>query len=309
MANTITENRTGAFTVKTGDNTYAKVWLESIIEQIKVNTAVAGHGKGETLLAVLQTIWDKAQNGGVTSVKVGSGDAETGAVTVTLAKLGTVAVTADQVALITTNKNGLASLKSDVETNYAKKSDITAMFRYKGTKATQAELPGSGNQTGDVWYVTEKDTEFVWKGSEWEEFGPAIDLSPYAQTSWTTQQIEAAKTALNQLIAANASEISKIKDGTTKVGKAGTADSLSASRTFSITGDASGSTSSDLSGNVTVSVTLKDSGVAAGNYSSVQVDAKGRVTGGGKIVAVADSIDDGTLSDLATNGIAIVGTD
>lgn len=303
----ITENKPGRLLEKGADGNYIQYLLETIVEQVKVNTAVAGHGKGETLLAVLQTIWDKAQNGGVTSVKVGDGEAETGAVTVTLAKLGTVAITADQVALITTNRNGLASLKSDVEANYAKKSDITAMFRYKGTKATQAELPGSGNQTGDVWYVTEKDTEFVWKGSEWEEFGPAIDLSSYATQAWVTEQVNAAKTALNSLISANSTKITGIIDGTTKVGKAGTADSLSASRTFSITGDASGSTSSDLSGSVTVSVTLKDSGVEEGVYSAVQVDKKGRVVKGQQAIVFAEDLDDSTISNLAIGGLAIVG--
>lgn len=59
---------------------------------------------------------------------------------------------------------------------------ISAVFSYKGTKATVEALPASGNSTGDVWHVTATSGEYVWNGSAWQELGSAIDLSGYLQS-------------------------------------------------------------------------------------------------------------------------------
>lgn len=64
-------------------------------------------------------------------------------------------------------------------------------------------------------------------------------------------------------------------------GNAATATTLQTARTIGISGDATGTaTSFNGSTNITIPVTLATSGVTAGTYSSVTVDAKGRVTGG-----------------------------
>jgi len=63
-------------------------------------------------------------------------------------------------------------------------------------------------------------------------------------------------------------------------GNAATATKLQTSRTISLTGDATGSTSFDGSTNASIAVTLANSGVTPGTYPNVTVDAKGRVTGG-----------------------------
>lgn len=60
---------------------------------------------------------------------------------------------------------------------------ITTVMDYKGTKATVADLPSTGNKNGDVWHVTETDGEYSWNGTEWEELGSTIDLSGYVQAS------------------------------------------------------------------------------------------------------------------------------
>jgi len=67
----------------------------------------------------------------------------------------------------------------------ATKADITAVFKFKGTKATVADLPTSGAVVGDVWYVTATQGEYVCTATDpsvtWEEFGPAIDLTGYVE--------------------------------------------------------------------------------------------------------------------------------
>lgn len=54
---------------------------------------------------------------------------------------------------------------------------VSAAFVYKGTKATVADLPATGNKTGDVWHVTENEGEYAWDGTSWQELGSLIDMS------------------------------------------------------------------------------------------------------------------------------------
>lgn len=66
---------------------------------------------------------------------------------------------------------------------------LGTLLTYKGTKPTEADLPSSGNNVGDVWYVEDRHSGFAWVIStafpqgHWEEFGPIIDLSPYFKNS------------------------------------------------------------------------------------------------------------------------------
>lgn len=66
----------------------------------------------------------------------------------------------------------------------AKKSEITSVFKFKGTVATTAALPSSGQTEGDVYFVTSDQSEYVWidgsPAGSWEKLGPVIDLSGYA---------------------------------------------------------------------------------------------------------------------------------
>ena len=71
-------------------------------------------------------------------------------------------------------------------------SKITAIFTFKGTKNTIAELPNDDSQqVGDVWHVTEDNGEYVWDGSKWELLGLSVDLSNYALKT----EVETAKQA------------------------------------------------------------------------------------------------------------------
>jgi len=63
-------------------------------------------------------------------------------------------------------------------------------------------------------------------------------------------------------------------------GTAAAATKLATSRTISITGDGTGSASFNGTANAAIAFTLKNSGVTAGQYAKVQVDAKGIVIGG-----------------------------
>lgn len=96
-------------------------------------------------------------------------------------------------------------------------------------------------------------------------------------------------------------------EGNVKIVKGGasgaveSADKLTVARTITATGDATGSTAFDGSQNVEMALELATSGVTAGTYSKVTVDAKGRVTGGADI-----TIED--VSDLSTQ-LEVLGTE
>lgn len=65
----------------------------------------------------------------------------------------------------------------------------------------------------------------------------------------------------------------------------------------------SGSQSVDGSANKTVSVTLGDSGVTAGTYSAVQVNAKGIAVAGGQMIEIGTSGQTTPSASLATGGL------
>lgn len=59
------------------------------------------------------------------------------------------------------------------------------VFDLKGTKATVQDLPSTGNEVGDVWYVVSEQVGYIWLNdgstNKWEQFGAPIDLSGYVQ--------------------------------------------------------------------------------------------------------------------------------
>ena len=76
---------------------------------------------------------------------------------------------------------------------YAKKSDITNIYKFKGTKTNYTDLPTTNRVTGDVWNITTADAEHgikagdnvAWNGTAWDNLSGTVDLSAYATTSTT----------------------------------------------------------------------------------------------------------------------------
>lgn len=57
---------------------------------------------------------------------------------------------------------------------------VSAVFKYKGVKATVADVEAIQNpRVGDVWFVTADGSEYAWNGTIWERLGPVIDLSHF----------------------------------------------------------------------------------------------------------------------------------
>ena len=107
-------------------------------------------------------------------------------------------------------------------------------------------------------------------------------------------------------------------------GNADTATTLQTTRTIALSGDATGSATFNGGANATITTTLANSGVVAGQYTKVTVDAKGRVTSGATAStadlteninaqfftaeraqdAVASALTEGEAIDIAYNDVA-----
>jgi len=96
--------------------------------------------------------------------------------------------------------------------------------------------------------------------------------------------------------------------GTAAVNTTGSAAKLTTPRTISASGDATWTTTFDGSANVTSGLTLAATGVTAGTYDEVTVDAKGRVTAGSnnvKSYTTSISGTSGVVHNLGTRNVDV----
>ena len=68
---------------------------------------------------------------------------------------------------------------------YALKSDITAMYRYKGSVTSTDKLPTSGQTVGDV-YDVGNGMNYAWNGSNWDALGEIFTITKITNTEIDT---------------------------------------------------------------------------------------------------------------------------
>mgnify|MGYP002739571963 CR=1 FL=1 len=101
-------------------------------------------------------------------------------------------ITTDLTEKITTVANNLATHEADFNNPHkvtAKQLGLTTVYQYKGSVATYADLPTTGQKVGDVWNVETADPDHgikagdnvAWDGAQWDILGGNHDLSGYAQ--------------------------------------------------------------------------------------------------------------------------------
>lgn len=100
--------------------------------------------------------------------------------------------TTDLTEKITTVANNLATHEADFNNPHkvtAEQLGLTTVYQYKGSVATYADLPPTGQKVGDVWNVETADPDHgikagdnvAWDGAQWDILGGNHDLSGYAQ--------------------------------------------------------------------------------------------------------------------------------
>lgn len=68
---------------------------------------------------------------------------------------------------------------------YALKSDITAMYRYKGSVTSVDKLPTNGQTIGDV-YDVGNGMNYAWNGSDWDALGEIFTITKITNTEIDT---------------------------------------------------------------------------------------------------------------------------
>lgn len=58
----------------------------------------------------------------------------------------------------------------------ALKSDLSSVYRYKGSAANFASLPTDRNETGDVWNVESTGMNYAWTGEAWDALGESFRI-------------------------------------------------------------------------------------------------------------------------------------
>lgn len=93
---------------------------------------------------------------------------------------------------IDTVANNLATHEADFDNPHkvtAEQLGLTTVYQYKGSVATYANLPTTGQKVGDVWNIETADPDHgikagdnvAWDGAQWDTLGGNHDLSGYAQ--------------------------------------------------------------------------------------------------------------------------------
>jgi hypothetical protein len=88
--------------------------------------------------------------------------------------------------------NNLATHEADFNNPHkvtAEQLGLTTVYQYKGSVATYADLPTTGQKVGDVWNIETADPDHgikagdnvAWDGAQWDILGGNQDLSGYAQ--------------------------------------------------------------------------------------------------------------------------------
>lgn len=107
-------------------------------------------------------------------------------------KLAGVAEGADVSVITGVQVDGTDLTVTDKKVNidlsaYAKTTDLSTVYRYKGTVATFAALPTADQVEGDVYNVEAADAtngikagdNVAWNGTSWDNLSGAVDLSGY----------------------------------------------------------------------------------------------------------------------------------
>lgn len=78
---------------------------------------------------------------------------------------------------------------------------VASAYIYKGSVASVADLPSSGNTTGDVYDVQATGVNYAWNGTAWDALGTYVDTSVF----WTSTTGQS-----NTLVAMTVAEVTAI---------------------------------------------------------------------------------------------------
>lgn len=292
--------------VKTA-NGLEKQLIASSADIVEIN-AIEGLD-AKNVQEALVKIKDIADNGGVTGVK-GSGETNyrKGNVEISPANIGLGNVTNHAQVKRTEMgvANGVATLGADGKVPSGQlPSYVDDVLEFEN----KASFPAKG-EAGKIYVSKDTNLTYRWSGTAYVEISASLALGETSSTAYAGDKGKALATrltAVEEKATTNASNISSVGTRVTNIENgtkaAGKATKLATARKISIAGDATGSAEFDGSADKSIALTLANSGVAAGTYSAVAVDAKGRVTAGSQIVEWGAKGQTEPSANLAVGGL------
>lgn len=139
--------------------------------------------EGTNQVAIIKTYVDKAQQWAEKT----NGEVEAGAYSAKYWAQQAAAV-GGQSDWNEADPNNLTYIKNKPDlTVYALKTDISTIYRYKGSVDTYSQLPVASQVVGDVYNIATDDSSHgikagdnvAWNGSYWDNLSGYVDLSPY----------------------------------------------------------------------------------------------------------------------------------
>ena len=190
-------------------------------------------------------------------------------------------------SLIDTSKANAEKCLADVE---AVKESLAKMITYQGSVDNYSDLP-TNPQVGYSYNIKNADKEHgvnagdnvVWNGTDWDNFGGAIDMSLFAELGKDVK--------FNTVTA-------------TLNGNAATATKLQTSRTISLTGKAAGSTTFDGSTNASINVTSVNADTASKLSTARKINITGNATGAAAFDGTGDISINTTVNESKHAGSA-----
>lgn len=200
----VSENQTpaigGAFTVQ--GFTTDKFGHATNVSTYSVTLPGLSQASDSATLASASTF---AAVSGVVSTTVNGNNVLQATTTTYTLPISTYSFTSTQEGKITVSPSGGTAYDVTINgwSDLAKKSELAAVFTYKGSVAEYSDLSNVSNpKVGDVWHVEETNSEYVYVEDPdnqgqyiWEELGSAVDLSDYAKTADVIARLGAASTA------------------------------------------------------------------------------------------------------------------
>lgn len=163
--------------IATGANNYTlPVASGTVLGGIKIgdNLTIDSNGK----LSAVQGTYTlpKASSSTLGGIKVGSNLSVTSA--------GVLSATDTTYSAATSSASGLMSAADKTKldafsaaSDYAKKTDLTNVYRYMGSVETYSDLPTSGNTPGDVYDVQDNGQNYAWTSDgTWDTLGEVFQV-------------------------------------------------------------------------------------------------------------------------------------
>lgn len=310
--------------VKDASGAIEQVLIETSAEQVMIADS-ASNFTSNNVEGALAEVAEMAKTGGVTGVK---GDAEStyrkGDVNITKANIGLENVTND--AQVKRSEMGVASGVATLNAEgKVPSSQLPSYVDDVLEYANKAGFPATG-ESGKIYVAKDTNLTYRWGGTEYVEISPSLALGENESTAYAGNKGKA-----------NADKIAEIINGPQAVKRASQADNATnatnatnadtagkVAHSFTLFSQPSGSGSYkavleydgsaskgfmfapeflvSLGGSNPI-LTLRSTGVTAGAYSAVTVDATGRVTAGGKSIEWGASGVSTPSNDLMVGGL------